>query len=244
LTTFDLSGAGSTEDSRTTLYDSYRTIQKTTSTSATPTEINYTALDSAYAYFNDELFDGILPNCLITLQRKSRAYGYFTGGRFITEDGKEVTDEIALNPSHFHTRPVEDVLSTLVHEMIHLMQHHFGKPPRSCYHNKEWAKKMCEIGLIPSHTGEPGGRQTGQNMTHYIKQGGLFDVKCKALIADGYTLPYIERLEEREAIAKLQKGASKTKYSCPDCSVNAWAKPGTRLICGDCKANMKTSDSL
>jgi hypothetical protein len=239
LTTVDLSGAGFTEDSRATLYDSYRTIQETTSNSTTPTKTNYTALEGAYAYFNRELFDGILPDCLITMQRKSRAYGFFAGGRFVAEDGS-VTDEIALNPSYFDTCSTEDVLSTLVHEMVHLKQHHFGKPSRSAYHNKEWAKMMCEIGLIPSHTGEPGGRQTGQRMSDYIEQGGLFDVKCQVLIADGYTLPYIERWGEREAIARQQKAASKTKYTCPGCEANAWAKPGTKLICGDCKATMKT----
>jgi hypothetical protein len=51
------------------------------------------------------------------------------------------------------------VLSTLVHEQAHLWQHHFGKPGRGRYHNREWAAKMVEIGLIPSATGEPGGKQ-------------------------------------------------------------------------------------
>jgi hypothetical protein len=30
-------------------------------------------------------------------------------------------------------------LSTLVHEMAHLQQNHFGKSSRTGYHNKEWA---------------------------------------------------------------------------------------------------------
>ena len=29
----------------------------------------------------------------------------------------------------------------LVHEMAHLQQHHFGKPSRMSYHNKEWARR-------------------------------------------------------------------------------------------------------
>jgi hypothetical protein len=50
----------------------------------------------------------------------ARRYGYFAGGRFGTNDGKEVTDEIALNPSHFRSRrTTEQSVSTLVHEMAH-----------------------------------------------------------------------------------------------------------------------------
>ena len=30
------------------------------------------------------------------------------------------------------------------------------------------------------------------------------------------------------------KAASKTKYSCPGCGLNAWAKPETTLYCGEC----------
>ncbi|HIE17406.1 MAG TPA: hypothetical protein EYP71_04350, partial [Dehalococcoidia bacterium] len=90
-------------------------------------------------------------------------------------DGDVVVDEIALNPTHFKERTMAQTLSTLVHEMCHLWQHHFGKPPRGNYHNKQWATKMLSCGLIPSDTGREGGKQTGQNMTHYIEDGGVFD---------------------------------------------------------------------
>ena len=58
-------------------------------------------LNRAFDFFNNRLFRGELPPCLVTLQRKNKAYGYFAGGRFGSKDGAEITDEIALNPSHF-----------------------------------------------------------------------------------------------------------------------------------------------
>jgi hypothetical protein len=61
------------------------------------------------------------------MQRKNKTYGYFAGDRFGTLDGEEITDEIALNPSHFRERTTEQSLSTLVHEMVHLWQHHRGE---------------------------------------------------------------------------------------------------------------------
>lgn len=202
----------------------------------TPTTKTYDGLNQAYEFFNDRLFGGRLPACLITMQRSKKAYGYFAGGRFGTRDGREVTDEIALNPSHFSSRTTEQSLSTLVHEMTHLEQHHFGNPSRSGYHNKEWAGMMRAVGLIPSDTGAPGGRETGQSMTHYIEPGGRFERACGELIRQGFGVPYVELWADEEA--RKKKSASKTKYTCPACAANAWAKPETRLICGDCDEPM------
>ncbi len=125
-----------------------------------PTTQVHQALQFAYDFFNRSLFAGQLPPCLISLQRKAKTQGYFSFRRFISEDGR-YTDEIALNPEFFGVLPVLDTLSTLVHEMCHLWQQHFGSPGRRGYHNKEWADKMEAIGLMPSDTHKPGGKRTG-----------------------------------------------------------------------------------
>jgi predicted SprT family Zn-dependent metalloprotease len=127
-----------------------------------PTKETYDQIQQAYDYLNRALFRSELPNCLVTLQRRNRAYGYFSGDRFGRSDGL-VTDEIALNPRHFHNRPVKEVLATLAHEMAHLWQHHHGKPGRGRYHNREWAERMKTIGLQPSATGEEGCKRRSEN---------------------------------------------------------------------------------
>ena len=201
---------------------------------ANPTQRTYSSLTAAYDFFNRELFGDELPPCLITVQRHKGAYGYFSGERFVSvADPEEVTDEIALNPAHFATRSPEEVLATLVHEMVHLWQHHFGKQARRSYHDRQWAAKMREVGLIPSDTGEPGGKETGQKMTHYIEQDGPFARACARLLAEQPAMLYHDRASE-DAGARRKKAASKTKYTCPTCELNAWAKPDVRLICGDC----------
>ena len=45
-----------------------------------------------------------------------------------------------------------------------------------------------------------------------------------------------------ESATRRKKAASKTKYTCPGCEANAWAKPGTSLICGDCSEAMIAQD--
>ena len=177
------------------------------------------------------------------MQRHKGAYGYFSGERFAaTANPDEVTDEIALNPAHFASRPTAGTLSTLAHEMAHLWQHHFGTPSRTGYHNKEWAAKMREIGLIPTNTGQPGGKDTGQKMTHIIEQGGRFEQACAAYLATGTAFLYHDRAGEGEAATRKKKAASKTKYTCPVCGVNAWAKPAVILICGECSEELEAGE--
>lgn len=206
-----------------------------------PTPQSYGPLHRACTTLNKKLFGGELPPCLVTLQRKKRALGFFSGRRFRSADGTIITDEIALNPVHFAQRGAKKVLSTLAHELAHQWQHHYGKPSRSGYHNAEWAAKMTEIGLVPSDTGRPGGQKTGQAMTHYVKPGGRFDRVAERLIAQGFALAYVERTTKAEGKIALKKRQSKTRYQCGSCRQNAWAKPGANLICGTCHEQLVPS---
>jgi predicted SprT family Zn-dependent metalloprotease len=143
------------------------------------------------------------------------------------------------NPAYFATRTPEEVLSTLAHEMVHLWQHHFGEAPRKAYHDKQWASKMREIGLIPTTTGEEGGKETGQKMSHLIDETGNFKRACQRLLASNPAILYSDRGIDETEIRK-KKLASKTKYTCPTCGLNAWAKPNVSLVCGDCQAPMQS----
>jgi hypothetical protein len=97
-------------------------------------------------------------------------------------------------PSHFTTRSTEEVLSTLAHEMAYLWQHHCGTPSRSAYHNKAWAAKMDASGLCLSHTRAPGGKRTGQHMSHDIVAGGPFAQACTDLLAAGFVISWRDRV--------------------------------------------------
>ena len=207
-----------------------------------PTKRIYDDFNMAYDFFNEQLFNRQLPRCLITMQRKNKAFGYFAGERFGTPTGEDKTDEIALHPSHFKDRSTEEVLSTLVHEMAHLWQHHFGKLSRAGYHNKEWASKMKDIGLLPSSTGAPGGKETGQKVSHYISETGPFARVCADLVNQGFIVPYVERWTEGGKAKAKKKAASKTKYTCASCDLNAWGKPAIHLICGDCNERMAADE--
>lgn len=207
------------------------------------TVLAYSELQVAYDFFNRELFDGRLPPALITLSRAHKnAKGYYWGERFARRDGEEVIDEIALNPSTLTMldRDDRDILSTLVHEMTHLEQKHFGKAPKGGYHDVAWGKLMDAVGLEPTSTGAAGGKRTGTKVTHMIVDGGRFDVACAKLLKDGFVIPYMDRkFSDAEQERAKKKTQSKTKFCCPTCDAAAWGKPTLQVVCGDCEEVME-----
>jgi hypothetical protein len=203
-----------------------------------PTE-EYATYQQAFDYFNDELFDGRLPPCLITLQRSRNVRGYFSPYRFaVRTNVSHRTDEIALNPDTFAGCSDKDIFSTLVHEQVHLFQAHFGKPGRSGYHNREWAREMLWRGLTPISLDKPftPGKMTGQHLTHEIVPGGPFDVAADWLLATGFRLRWQSALPAYEVALPefVAQKRNKIKYHCPRCGLNVWAKPGVHVICGEC----------
>jgi len=199
------------------------------------TRTEYSGFQSAFDFFNAELFDGSLRELLITLQRKANSSGYFSPKRFAGRKESQIIHEIALNPDGFETESDEEICSTLVHEMCHCWQTAFGKPSRGRYHNREWADKMEAVGLMPSHDGKPGGRRTGQSMSDYIIEGGRFQKAYQKLAATGFELHWNSPRRSKERAPN-----SKTKFTCPECTQNAWAKPDAALICGICQRPMQT----
>ncbi|EQD53377.1 zinc metalloproteinase Mpr protein [mine drainage metagenome] len=157
-----------------------------------PTEQAHAELQTAFDFFNRELFASELPQCLITMNRKPRVRGYFSPNRFIRTDA-ETTHEIAMNPAAFATRRLVDVLSTLVHEMVHMQMFVAGKDARRNYHNKAWADAMEAVGLVPSNTSAPGGKKTGERVSHYIRSGGPFEKAAEVLIETGFTITWLDR---------------------------------------------------
>ncbi|MCC8942823.1 SprT-like domain-containing protein [Bradyrhizobium sp. Arg68] len=222
-----------------------------------PTVQAYAELQAAFDHYNARLFDGQLPFCLITMQREARTYGYFSSQRFVHRHDKSTTDEIAINPAYFAVVPLLEVLQTLVHEMAHAWQFHFGKPGRRGYHNKEWADKMEAIGLMPSNTGKPGGARTGEKMADYAITGGRFMQATDELLTRKFSVSWLDRFppahhvdgtpaavnEDGDELGELVEAgtrnrSNRVKYRCPICSTQVWGKPELRILCGgdDCDA--------
>ncbi|MFA0809379.1 SprT-like domain-containing protein [Microbulbifer epialgicus] len=162
----------------------------------TPTEALYSSLQMAYDHFNTELFDGRLPNVIFTMQRQQKCMGYLSPDRWASTERDQHCHELAINPSFIGKSSLLNTCQTLVHEACHVWQYSdtSATPSRNGYHNTEWALKMEGIGLMPSHTGLPGGKKTGQKMSDYPILGGQFLEACRTLITvQSFRIPWFDR---------------------------------------------------
>lgn len=221
------------------------------------TTIQFKTLDDLYRFYNQAIFGGTLSDCIVNMSRHGGAYGFFAANRWSGEnEAKKIIHEISINPDFMNREDIE-WHSTLVHEMCHLWQEDFGKPSRGGYHNRQWADKMVQVGLMPTDTGEPGGKQTGQYVTHYIIPDGRFEQVFKTLSSED--LQNL-RLRYKPTLAALSakpvrigssggddggepeagaggddesRSGKRKKYTC-GCGCNVWGKSGLLLKCGLC----------
>ncbi len=227
-----------------------------------PTQQFYDWLRELWTYFNRELFDGALDPVMLTVQREKQTMGYFSPNRWGHREGA-TTHEIAINPAYWAHHTLLEICQTVVHEQVHQWQHQYGTPSRAGYHNREWADKMESVGLIPSDTGRPGGKRTGQTMSDYPAAVGPFLIACHQMpdsldlswmdLRPADSRPCQDRLvDEDELPAPLgtvlgslmpdladsyqehSTSKRKTKYQCAGCDSRVWGKPDLDIRCGVC----------
>jgi hypothetical protein len=201
------------------------------------TKRQFNTLEDIFNFYNEALFKSELPPCLVNLSRHKGAHGFFSAERWHERENGLAVHEISLNPDTM-TRTVLEWQSTLVHEMVHLWQEVSGKPSRNAYHNRQWADKMKAVGLMPTDTGAPGGKTTGQRMSHYIIEGGPFAIAFDQVGDwDNLQLPYLPTpLGDYSS-----KAANKVKYECV-CGCSVWGKPGLSIHCNSCKQDFISVD--
>jgi hypothetical protein len=194
----------------------------------------YTELRMLYDTCNTKFFASQLPPVMILLRPRRSTFGYFQkacwGQMPCDHSTRQAVHAIALNSTLLPRLGEEEMVSTLVHEMTHLWQECFGerKPPKP-YHNREWAAKMVSMGLMPSSTGQPGGKQLGKNISEFRLDNGVFrhwyDALPKPLLSWG----------EVPQMVPVKTAPKRLKYICPSCEQKAWALEGASLLCGDCR---------
>jgi hypothetical protein len=195
----------------------------------------------AFDFFNVNLFDNTLPRPMLLLSRNANIIGgYFSPNKW--GNGEDSIHEIALNANMVSERDIVFVMAVLVHEMIHLEQHIKGDEGRRGYHNQKFADRCKEIGLEPKDLKT--GKEVGQSLTTTLIPGSRLE-DCIADLPDDAIFPWEcldainmeggdkEEGEQKEE-EKKKNGSNRAKYTCAQCGLNAWAKPGAKLVCGEC----------
>ena len=214
-----------------------------------PTLLQFQAIQEAYDFYNKELFypvfGQLLSPVMLSLNDnyKRVSYGYYAFDKYKDEEGN-LLSLINLTPEYL-TRTFIKVMGTLVHEMCHHYQYTLGvkKGKRTAYHDKEFAEIMERVGLICSTTGEPGGKQTGRRVSHYVLDGGAFE-KLTIDAPESLKTPFTinNNLFGRERNFRDEHSKTlklKIKYECPNCKNKVWGKPNLQINCVPCNTILK-----
>ncbi len=80
-------------------------------------------------------------------------------------------------------------------------------------------------------------------MSHLIDVNGRYAQAVAKLLVEHPAILYADLADANDAIRK-KKSASKTKYTCSVCGLNAWAKPEVFLVCGNCQELMQSAPGM
>jgi predicted SprT family Zn-dependent metalloprotease len=188
-------------------------------------ETVHVELNKLFKKINSRFYDNELiePNILIQSVGTKKWYGYCTTKKVWEVKGEEVY-EIALSAEYLN-RSFEEVVATLMHEMVHLynLAHDVRDVSGTQYHNKRFKNEAEKRGL---------------NIT-YAKVIGWSSTTLNDEAKD-----WIATLEvNREAFDAVRKVPVKTKkkaqktytYTCPICNEKILSKnPDLEVECVNC----------
>ncbi len=104
-----------------------------------PTLYQISTLEQGFNLLNKNFFENKLPHVIINKQH-NKSPGYFLPNRWKAKKGSSEVHEINLTPSLMIGNN-KAIISTLLHEMIHLWQYCIGKAPRQGYHDNNGLTK-------------------------------------------------------------------------------------------------------
>ncbi len=182
-------------------------------------------LEHAFEQFNRHYFQEKLPRTVITIQSSPKTNGYITIDKLWTVEGERFR-EINISAENMK-RPPENVLATLLHEMVHLLCMENGIEDTSKngrYHNKLFKKEMEKRDM----------------KVESVKYYGY----TKTIPTDAFT-DTLNRLGLLQPLDKFRSTppqlgsaprpkSSTRKYVCSQCGVSVRATKQVNIACLDC----------
>lgn len=202
-------------------------------------------LEKMFRALNTDFFQGELDEPIITIQSTPRAHGHVTVGR--TWKSKDIwRHELNMGAEKLE-RPIEAVVATMVHEMVHLwnIAHEVQDCSRGgVYHNKKFKNEAERRGLrIECH--EKYGwtiTEPGEALIDYIITQGWTEIDMNR--GRGWTPPPSAGGKTgadggQEGTEEKPKKSSTRKYACPTCGQSVRATKAVNIICEECMEKMQ-----
>jgi DNA repair photolyase len=147
-------------------------------------------------------------------------------GWYVEKDALSLSHRINLN-SMYADRTFGEILRTLTHEIGHQWQYIHGKPGKHRYHNKEFQKKMEDIGIPCNDRGHSLGMQ--EPFISFLRE----------LDIDADSTPFKKSPDDDDPQPKSKPGSRLKPWAC-HCT-RVWASVGTEVeaFCTKCQSRFE-----
>lgn len=187
-------------------------------------------LEKIFRAINTDSFGGEIEEPIITLKNTSTAYGHVTVCKTWSKKDDRV-HELNISTAYLK-RPIEELVTTMIHEMVHLLNMQRGIQDCSrggSYHNKKF-KDEAEKHMI--------------HIEHHEKYGWTITIPTDELldyiIKKGWTeIQMGEESKLPDIFTKFGKSKSNSiKYQCPNCKNSVRATKVVNIKCAYCNQIM------
>ena len=199
-------------------------------------------LENAFDVFNRIYFDNSLPGAVITIQSSPRSYGYITVQK-VWKNDEDSYHEINISAEHL-ARPIENVLATLLHEMVHLfcmINNILDTSNMGRYHNKYFKAEAEKRDLrieYAKYIGYSVTYPTDRLIEVIIKNGLNTGIHHCRTIEKGLPAFPTDGDDNADVNKTGTKKTSTRKYICKHCGISVRATKDVNIICGDCNCTL------
>ncbi|MDO4851916.1 MAG: SprT-like family protein, partial [Clostridia bacterium] len=139
------------------------------------------------------------------------------------------------------SRPIENVVATLLHEMVHYYNYERGVQDCSrgnTYHNRKFKAEAEKRGLAVEHSDRYGWSHTypTEALLDFVIENGLTDILLNRNEESGFQITGTG--PHSGAPFTTPKKCSTRKYVCPCCGMSIRATREVRIACMDCDEQM------
>lgn len=187
---------------------------------------------------NEHYFNNELETPTITIQSSVGAYGHITTSKVWNNNGV-ATYELNLGAETL-SRPIENVVATMIHESVHLyclMNDIKDTSNRGIYHNKTFKRLAEEIGHLQIDRHDRYGwtiTTPTEDTIDFCIEYGFEDILISRENPYSFRGVGLPKAGNGTDLPKVKKPSSTRKYICPCCKSSFRATRNLNVLCMDC----------
>ena len=201
------------------------------------------SLEKLFNKINMDFFGNALETPIITIQSTPRAYGHYSVMPIWTSK-ETLKHEITIGAGTLD-RPIEQVVSTMLHEAVHYycgtVLHVQDTSNRGIYHNKIFRREAEAHGLICTRSEKYGWSDTSSQISdeliEWILNNNIQEIK---LNRNEFPFPLMggKGSNGSGSLCKPPVKSNSRKYVCPNCGLIVRATRLVRVSCMDCEQQL------